>query len=334
MSQLFVQIATPFSGQEVQRTCEITGSISVQFTHSQSHITRTTVNVQFGDNGPVVAATMLTPTTWRCVGQIDPSLPAGTPVNIKVTADVLIQFLIGPAEPDMEDIQATVTLPVRIVNPFCASNVPLMLLPVRLETRFFTLANNVTELRVRVYPDKIHLDSHEPDLLPTENEWGTHYWEQDWRAGNDPTARATAWRQLADRFGAERAAWIARVLQPTNARPTTPTAADQPLNPAPIFPAVTVVNDGKDSAWRHAPQARLMPDRWIAVLKSGTTTIQVFGRDIARPLYVGPDPNPQTPPPIVGDDQLQVDPGMKWMVDFDEAERRAWRCASPCRRRR
>ena len=320
MSQLFVQIATPFSGQEVQRTCEITGSISVQFSHPQSHITRTTVNVQFGDNGPVVAATMLTPTTWRCVGQIDPSLPAGTPLNIKVTADVLIQFLIGPAEPDMEDIQATVTLPVRIVNPFCASNVPLMMLPVRLETRFFTLANNVTELRVRVYPDKIHLDSHEPDLLPTENEWGTHYWEQDWRAGNDATARATAWRQLADRFGPERAAWIARALQPTNARPTTPTAAGQPLNPAPIFPAVTVVNDGKDSAWRHAPQARLMPDRWIAVLKSGTTTIQVFGHDIARPLYVGPDPNPQTPPPIVGDDQLQVDPGMKWMVDFDEAE--------------
>jgi hypothetical protein len=195
MSQLFVQIATPFSGQEVQRTCEVTGSISVQFTHPQSHITRTTVNVQFGDNGPVVAATMLTPTTWRCVGQIDPSLPAGTPLNIKVTADVLIQFLIGPAEPDMEDIQATVTLPVRIVNPFCASNVPLMMLPVRLETRFFTLANNVTDLRVRVYPDKIHLDSLEPDLLPTENEWGTHYWEQDWRAGSDPTGRATAWRQ-------------------------------------------------------------------------------------------------------------------------------------------
>ncbi|MGZ5904624.1 MAG: hypothetical protein ACXWKQ_04685, partial [Reyranella sp.] len=175
-------------------------------------------------------------------------------------------------------------------------------------------------LRVRVYPDKIHLDSHEPDLLPTENEWGTHYWEQDWRAGNDATARATAWRQLADRFGPERAAWIARALQPTNARPTTPTAADQPLNPAPIFPAVTVVTDGKDSAWRHAPQARLMPDRWVAVLKFGATAIQVVGRDIARPLYVGPDPNPQPPPPPAADDQLQVDPGMKWMVDFDEAE--------------
>jgi hypothetical protein len=103
------------------------------------------------------------------------------------------------------------------------------------------------------------------------------------------------------------------VLQPTNARPTTPTAPDQPINPAPIFPAVTVVTDGKDSAWRHAPQARLMPERWVAVLKFGATAIQVVGRDIARPLYVGPDPNPP-PPSVVADDQLQVDPGMKWMV--------------------
>src|SRR5438309_3953407 len=98
----------------------------------------------------------------------------------------------------------------------CPGDLPLLLLPVRLETRFFTLPGNVTELRVRVYPDKIHLDSHEPDLLPTERDWGVHYWQQDWRAGNDASARATAWQQLADRFGAERAAWIARLLQPTN----------------------------------------------------------------------------------------------------------------------
>jgi hypothetical protein len=320
MSQLFVQIATPGSGAEVPRNFEVTGGISVQFTHTQAHLTRSSVNVQFGDNGPVVAATFLTPTTWRCIGQLDPSLAPGTPVNIKVTANGLIQFPIGPGEPGSEDVQATATLAVRVVSPLCPSNLPLVLLPVRLETRFFSLPNSVTELRVRIYPDKIHLDSHEPDLLPTENEWGTHYWEQDWRAGSDATARATAWRQLADRFGAERAAWIARVLQPTNARPTTATAPNQPLNPAPIFPAVTVATDGKDSAWRHAPQARLMPDRWIAVLKFGATSIQVVGRDIARPLYVGPDPNPRPPPPPVPDDQLQLDPGMKWMVDFDEAE--------------
>src|SRR5215207_2757772 len=101
--------------------------------------------------------------------------------------------------------------------PLCPGDLPLVLLPVRLETRFFTLADGTTELRVRVFPDKIHCDSHEPDLTSDEMTWGEHYWQQDWMAGDDLSARADAWRQIADRFGARRAAWIVRVLTPTNA---------------------------------------------------------------------------------------------------------------------
>ena len=197
-----------------------------------------------------------------------------------------------------------------------------MLLPVRIETRFFTLPGNVIELRIRVYPDKIHLDSHEPDLLPGERDWGMHYWEQDWRAGNDDIARSIAWSQFADRFGAERAAWIARQLKPTNTqqRPTTPVPASQALPVAPVYPTVTVVSDGKDSAWRHAPQARLLPDRWIATAHIyGQPILQAIGRDIVRPLAVGPDPQAPPPTPDNGE-SLPIDPGMQWMVDFDAAE--------------
>ena len=68
-------------------------------------------------------------------------------------------------------------------SPLCPGDLPLLLLPVRLETRFFTLADSTTELRVRVFPDKIHCDSHEPDLTPDELTWGQHYWQHDWRAG-------------------------------------------------------------------------------------------------------------------------------------------------------
>jgi hypothetical protein len=207
-------------------------------------------------------------------------------------------------------------------TPLCPGDLPLLLLPVRLETRFFTftLPGSVTELRVRIYPDKIHLDSHEPDLLPGERDWGTHYWQQDWRAGNDASARATVWRQLADRFGAERAAWIQRVLRPTNPqeRPAAPVPPSQALPVAAVFPAVAVVADDRNSAWRRAPQARLLPDRWIALLRSGTTVIQVTGADIVRPLAVGPDPT--LAPVAKSDDQLPIDPGMKWMIDFNEAE--------------
>ena len=208
----------------------------------------------------------------------------------------------------------------------CPGDLPLVLLPVRLETRFFTLADRSTELRVRVFPDKIHLDSHEPDLTADEQTWGQHYWQQNWLAGNDTMAGGDAWRQIADRFGARRAAWLVRILQPTNAtqRPTSPTPAGQPLTVAPMFPTITVATD--EEAWRHAPQARLMPDRWVAVVHSaGRVALTVTGRDIQRPLAVGP--NPKAPPPdaqteaaIASGQQLAIDAGMKWMVDFNEAE--------------
>ena len=151
--------------------------------------------------------------------------------------------------------------------------------------------NGSIELRVRIFPDKIHLDSHEPDLTADEQTWGQHYWQQDWLAGNDTVARSDAWRQIADRSGANRAAWIIRVLQPTNAdqRPTSPTPAGHPLTVAPAFPAVAVAN--QDAAWRRAPQARLLPDRWIAVVHSGgQVALTASSKDVQRPLNVGPNP--------------------------------------------
>src|SRR6185295_4200695 len=174
-----------------------------------------------------------------------------------------------------------------------------------------------TELRVRVFPDKIHLDSHEPDLTADEQTWGRHYWQQNWLAGSDTTATADAWRQIADRFGAKRAAWIARVLTPANADQRAPAAA-------PVFPAIAAAP--RDEAWRHAPQARLMPDRWVAVVHSaGRVALSVTGKDIRRPLAVGPDPlapapDPQTEAAIASGEQLAIDAGMKWMIDFNEAE--------------
>ena len=62
---------------------------------------------------------------------------------------------------------------------------PVVLFPVRLETRFFPQADGSSELRVRVYPDRVHIDSHEPELTADELTWGQHFWEQTWRAAND-----------------------------------------------------------------------------------------------------------------------------------------------------
>ena len=38
---------------------------------------------------------------------------------------------------------------------------------------------------MRVYPDTVHIDSHEPELTADELTWGQHFWEQTWRAAND-----------------------------------------------------------------------------------------------------------------------------------------------------
>src|SRR5262249_1403871 len=134
---------------------------------------------------------------------------------------------------------------------------PLVLLPVRLETRFFIKPEGEGELLVRVYPDKIHIDTHEPELTEDEVTWGKHFWEQTWRAGNDDALRKTAVNQLAERFGAPRAAWIAQALWPLNhaQRPTeTVESLPQPIS----FPAPPT----KAEAWTRPPLASLMPERW------------------------------------------------------------------------
>jgi len=217
-------------------------------------------------------------------------------------------------------------LPPEMLAELCKADRPLALFPVRLETRFFARSDSSSELRVRVYPDRIHIDSHEAELTPAEKTWGQHYWTQVWRAGNDTQAQTNAWRQLADRYDAQRAAWIARLLRPTNpqSRPTSLVPADESLSPAPNFPSVEVVEEGKDAAWRNAPQARLLPDRWLAIVQSGgRPVIAVAGRNIRPELAVGPDPQvdaADTDAPDIPGDEPAVDKGMRWMVDFDEAE--------------
>src|SRR5215831_8410990 len=95
---------------------------------------------------------------------------------------------------------------------------PVLLLPVRLETRF--VAGGLgTQLLLRVYPDVVHSDSHELDLTPDEAAWGSYFWSQP--AGT----QLAAWGQLVTRYGRPRAAWIARVTdQADSARPAVGTS--------------------------------------------------------------------------------------------------------------
>src|SRR5687767_10500447 len=90
---------------------------------------------------------------------------------------------------------------------------PVALLPVRLETRFVT-TTGVTELWIRVFPVAVHVDTHEPALTEQEVQWGDAFWTQRLRSGSSEADWKAAWANLAAQFGAERAGWIARILNP------------------------------------------------------------------------------------------------------------------------
>ena len=196
---------------------------------------------------------------------------------------------------------------------------PIVLFPVRLETRFFPLADGSVELRVRVYPDKIHMDTHEPELTADEITWGQHFWEESWRAANDDERAKTAWRQLADRFDPPRAAWVARALKPLNPgdRPVTP----HPRRPAPA--ASAALPDPCDESRNVEPRPA---DTYVAahVDRSGVQGQPprrpgkggFHSRFAARPARI----RRSAANPSANADEPGIDGGMKWMVDFDTAE--------------
>lgn len=70
---------------------------------------------------------------------------------------------------------------------------PVALLPVRLETRFVDdnrgTDGDAADLLVRVFPDQVHVDSHEEELTDDEVRWGQNFWATMWYARHpDPSA--------------------------------------------------------------------------------------------------------------------------------------------------
>jgi hypothetical protein len=182
---------------------------------------------------------------------------------------------------------------------------PVVLLPVRLETRF-----TATQLLVRVYPDEIHVDSHEPPLTVDEIEWGKRYWTAVWNARGADAGERAAWEELATRYGPERASWVARVLEPTNPQ-------DRPAG-TPSWPPL---GTPRDAAWTQRAVARAMPTRWHLTgypIVSDIGPIHVVGGEVPRPLPVGPAPSALS---TLDPAQPPVDDATRWLVDFTEAEK-------------
>lgn len=189
---------------------------------------------------------------------------------------------------------------------------PIMLLPLRLETRFRDVGDGRQQLWVRVFPDEVAVTTHEKILTDREKDAGVSYWKA-LRGGVNDDARKDAWRALADKFGANRAAWVALQTKPLNWA-TPPPASDEDLQ----FPDIQVT---KPDNWTEAPHSLVMPDRFVLMAYRDEKLIHTqVGKRIDDRLIVGPAPLEDEDQPSITrdptDNRLKYGDDFKWVTDF------------------
>lgn len=168
------------------------------------------------------------------------------------------------------------------------TRLPLALLPVRLETRYLD-----DTLLVRIYPDEIHIDAHDPGVSDVERA----AWERFRKvleAAQDTPPMREAWLQLARDVGTARALWL---------------AAQRSLAGVPPRPP----------GYARPPQAVLLPERFVARVwlqdPQAAPLRAEAAASVREPLALAPDP---ARPGVAGDGSLDAD--SVWMVDFTAAE--------------
>jgi len=99
---------------------------------------------------------------------------------------------------------------------------PILLFPMRIETRFKRIATTgdpdgvINQLWIRVYPDDISIDTFEE--IPSEIEISNTrvYWTNIWKTGGVDTEKRAAWQSLVKSHGAGRAYWLSQLFKPLN----------------------------------------------------------------------------------------------------------------------
>ncbi len=142
-----------------------------------------------------------------------------------------------------------------------ASDTPILLFPLRLETRFKRVEvsgnDRRDELWLRVYPDDCVVDSFEE--IPSESELlsARKFWT-DWAvAGGEEPGRRGAWASLVAGSGAGRAAWLIGVYRPVD-------LATLPVKAAPQDIVLALAYDAPLATAERAPVATYWSDFWRA----------------------------------------------------------------------
>ncbi|MGW7513085.1 hypothetical protein ACWGJ0_35950 [Streptomyces massasporeus] len=184
--------------------------------------------------------------------------------------------------------------------PLLEKDLPVLLLPVRLEARLaWGHERNwlfhdpggaaIRHLLVRIVPDTIHTDAHDPALTEAEASAAEQFHE------TVHSRRAEAWERLVTEVGPDRALWVSRQYP-----------ADAPRRP---------------TGWTRQAVARLLPDRW-------QVTVDLDGpQGPRRAMALGtvcPDPVPLSLDPLAPDSSP-----LDWITDFTAATQRGLGAAVP-----
>jgi predicted nucleic acid-binding Zn-ribbon protein len=98
-------------------------------------------------------------------------------------------------------------------------NIPFLLFPVKIETRFMTEQRR-KELWLRVYPDDIAVYTHEKLLTSSEVDAGGLYWTRtlmaEFAPDEEESRKKAAWNDIASIYTPQRSAWVARETFPLN----------------------------------------------------------------------------------------------------------------------
>lgn len=142
-------------------------------------------------------------------------------------------------------------------------SVPILLLPLRIETRFKsgTSPNDESvQLWVRVYPDDVAIDAFEDTLSESEITRAQAYWVNIWRSGGIESEDRGAWKTLVASHGSGRAFWVVQTYRPLN-------EADKPVKD-PDRPAVILVIPTQQPLAE--PEAAAVVPFWEAFWRAGT----------------------------------------------------------------
>jgi hypothetical protein len=193
---------------------------------------------------------------------------------------------------------------------------PIVLLPVRIETRFAMDAAGQA-LLVRVYPDEIAVDDHRDALTEAEVAAAARFWERVWRAGrSDPAAERSAFVDLAAEVGLTRALFAMHATAPDDqGRPSDPVPPPAPLASPPVL--ADLPRAGEEQL--EPAVSRVLPDRWTVLgFRGGALVAQAEGLPILDPLPLGPSaataalPNGDGAGPPLED-------AIRWLADFEAA---------------